>query len=36
MKAILSVFLFVLMLPTVQAEQVRVAVAANFLATAKA
>ena len=36
MKTVLSIFVFLLMLPAAQAEQVRVAVAANFLATAKA
>ncbi len=36
MKAFLSVFLFLLLLPVAQAGQVRVAVAANFLATVKA
>ncbi|HHJ81397.1 MAG TPA: molybdate ABC transporter substrate-binding protein [Candidatus Tenderia electrophaga] len=36
MKVFLSIFLFLLLLPAAQAEQARLAVAANFLATAKA
>jgi len=36
MKALLSIFIFLLHLPFAQAEQVRLAVAANFLTTTKA